>query len=61
MELEENLRYLPSLIVYVLARFSLRMFASLHVLYLLFANGPDFARSGLVYYFVGVCMFLKRG
>ena len=28
---------------------SLRMFASLHVPYLLSANGLDFARSGLVY------------
>ena len=41
--------------------FPLRIFASLHVLYLLFANEPDFARSGLVYHVVDVCMFLKCG
>ena len=41
------------------------MFASLHVLNLIFADGPVFARSGLVYYFVGeflvlFCMYVSK-
>ena len=60
MEFEENLRYVPS---FDCLRFGLffpyAFLASLNVLDLLFANESDFARSGLMYHAVDVCMFLK--
>ena len=62
MEIEGNVRYLPS---FDCLRFGLffpyAFLASLHVFDLLFANESDFARSGLVYHVVDVCMFLKCG
>ena len=62
MEIEENLRCLPSFDCLSFGLFFPHPFlASLHVLDLPFANESDSARSGLVYHVVDECMFLKCG